>query len=794
MCYSFLLQTLPQREGTVYLKGLDAPVKISRDEHAIPHISATTDHDAFFALGYLHAQERLWQMNLKRRMAQGRLSEVLGIQTLETDKGLRAYGLVRAAQKTLQSLDEPSLQVLETYAAGVNAWIKEGHILPVQFYIVDTEPELWKPEDSILLLKFMSLTLGPSHTLETSFDLLVKEIGLDRANEIIPNVNVNNSAAVDTYSGNLANSELQKSLITLNNKLKDEFKSGGEIAVGSNAWAVSGEYTSNGLPILAGDPHLLTEIPSVWYLADIKGERLHVTGATFPGAPLVFMGRNESVAWGITNMFPDSLDLYVERTNPLNPNQYEVDGEWVDMEVEEQLIHIKSAFPTFLTNPIPPIKWKARRTRNGPLISDAIGRVDSPLAIRWAPLDDIDKSFQSYLSMNYAQDLASFRSALEEYKAPAVNIIYADKENNIALFAAGKIPIRKKGNGRLPVPGWNSDYQWEKYIPFNEMPHRINPEEGYVVNANNKNHPEDYPYIISNIVSPPYRLNRIKEVIQGYIESSEKIEVQDFIALQGDTESLQTRAVLPFLQSLSAETPDQKEAIEKLRKWDGILSEKSEETAIYEIWLKHFNILLIDDDLEGTILNEARVNELQSLTRRLNSFLVTDMAQKIPSAKYDWCDQINTEIHETCEDLGLMALDATIEELDRILGFSKEWGDIADKYFPHPGFTNSPLLASIFDRSISANSDRYSINRADWSYSEADGYRVTSTAGYRQVIGLSDRDLSGFINSTGQSEHVISKHYDDNIALFKQLKLLPMHLGLKQGSEEERILNLEPIK
>lgn len=792
--YGFLLQSLPQKEGTVHLKGLDAPVKIIRDEHAIPHISAATDHDAFFALGYLHAQERLWQMNYKRRLAQGRLSEILGMDALPMDQYMRAYGLVRAAQSALDSLDEPALQVLDTYVAGVNAWIKEGHALPAEFYILDTEPELWKPEDSILMIKLMSLNLGPNHSAETEFDLLVKEVGLDKANDIIPNINANNSAAADDYADNLADSELEKNLLAINDRLQEEFKSGGEIAVGSNAWAVSGKYTNSGLPLLAGDPHLLVEMPSIWYLADIKGDRIQVTGATFPGVPLVFMGRNESVAWGITNMFPDALDLYVERTNPLDPNQYEVDGQWVDMEIEEHLIHIKPDFPSFLINPIPPVKWQVRRTRNGPLISDGIGQVDTPLAIRWTALDEVDKTFESFLRMNYAHDLASFQSALEEYKAPAVNIIYADSKNNIAHFAAGKLPIRKNGNGRRPVPGWNSDYQWERYIPFEELPHRINPEEGYVINANNKNHPEDYPYIILNLESPPYRLDRIEEVIQGYIESGKKIELPDFIALQGDSESLQAKELLPFLQNLPAETPEQRKAIAKLKGWDGILSGKSEASAIYQVWLKYFNYLLLGDDLKGSVLHEERSNQIQTIPPRLRPLLIIQLFQKSPNIKHDWCDQIHTKEHETCDDLGLIALDAATEELSRIIGFSKEWEDINETYLPHLAFMTIPLLDSIFSRSIEGSSDRFSVNRADWRYTEANGYRVISTAGYRQVIDFSDENLSGFINSTGQSEHLLSKHYDDNITAFKQLKLRPMHLGSKQNSEEELILNLEPIK
>ncbi|WP_017217531.1 penicillin acylase family protein [Pseudoalteromonas sp. NJ631] len=791
--YYFLLQALPKTEGVIQLSGLNDKVVVTRDENAVPHIVATTDHDAFFAMGYVHAQERLWQMNYKRRVAQGRVSEILGADALSIDKYMRGYSLARSAKSAVENLDEESLRVLRTYAKGVNAWIQEGNVLPAEFYIFDTKPELWKPEDSILMFKLMALTLGPNHEAELGFDMLVKEVGLAKANEIQPNLNPNNPAAAEVHYENLANNNVQKELISLNDQLQSLFKTGGEVSVGSNAWAVSGKYTKNGLPLLAGDPHLLTETPSLWYLAHLKGDKLSVTGATFPGVPVVFMGRNDVISWGITNMYPDAIDLFMERTNPANPNQYEKNGQWVDMKIEEEIIHVKAASPTFLTKPIPPIKWQIRSTENGPLISDAIGRVDTPLALRWTALDKVDKTFRSYLDMNYAQNIDSFKLALEDYKTPAVNIIYADKENNIAQFAVGKLPIRKKGNGRRPVPGWSSDYEWDKYIPFDEMPHIINPEVGYVINANNKNHDEDYPYILSTSESPPYRYNRIKQVIQEFIDSGEKIEVEDFIKLQGDNNSLQAKELLPFLRNLPATSSEQQEILTQLKEWNGVLSGNSEETAIYELWLKHFNYLLLADDLSGNMLNVERGDALLGSVSRIRPLLINKVVQNSPELKHDWCDQINTVEHESCNEIGLIALDSTIEELGRIPGFSKAWGDINETYFPHQPLSMTPY-DGIFSLTSDGQGDRFSVNRADWSYSEQFGYRTLGAAGYRQVIDFSDENLSGFINNTGQSGHFLSKHYDDNISAFEELKLRPMSLESTTSSGDRAVLHLEPKK
>lgn len=792
--YGFLLQSLPQTEGVLYLEGLGSSVKITRDEHAIPHILASDDRDAFFALGYLHAQERLWQMDYKKRLGRGRLSEILGIEMLALDQFIRGHGMARAAKSALETMDESSLQVLEAYAAGINAWIDEGHQLPIEYYILDTEPEHWKPEDSILMIKLMALTLGPGHNQDLNFDLLVKELGIDKANEISPNVNTNSNAAGEISASSVTSNDLHKSLIALNDKLLRQFHVREESILGSNAWAVSGEHTTSGLPLLASDPHMSLEMPSVWYLAEIQGNRLHVTGATFPGSPVVTMGRNDSVSWGITNMMPDAVDLYVERINPLNPNQYEVDGQWVDMEIEEQLIHVKSATPSFLTDPIPPVEWQVRRTRNGPLISDAIGRVDTPLALRWTILNKEDKTFQSFLKMNYSEDLASFQTALEDYTAPGVNIIYADADNNIAHFAAGKLPIRKNSDGRLPVPGWNSEYDWNGYIPFDAMPHNINPSQGYVISANNKNHPDDYPYIISNSWGAPYRAIRIEQVIRGYLDSGKKIEVRDFVALQGDNYSLQAAELLPFLRNLPTKTSKQEMVIEQLKGWDGVISGESEPAALYEVWLRHFNSLLLSDDLNGSLLNEERGNQLQGMISRLKPKLLKNLLNNSQYLKYNWCDQINTPAQESCDDLALIALDMAINDLDGTFGFGEEWGDIFETYLPHPVLSNNQLLDVIFSRSIPGSGDRFSVKRSDWVYTVENGYRSGLAAAYRQVIDFSDENLSGFINSTGQSGHLMSKHYDDNIVPFDQMKLWPMHTGGKQKPGRESKLTLEPVK
>ncbi len=791
LVYAFLLQSLPQKEGSVQMEGLDSTVRIIRDEHGIPHIKATTDHDAFFAMGYVHAQDRLWQMNYYRRIGQGRLSEIMGRNSLGVDQLMRTVGLYRAVKNDLEILDESARQSLIAYAKGVNAWIQENQTLPVEFYLFDTKPELWKPEDSLLLIKISAYNLAFNFAQELSLELLVKELGLAKANELIPNVNLNTPAVTEITD--LVDLEIVQGLIAQDEQLEREYGTNVE-GVGSNAWVVSGELTKSGKPILANDPHLATEIPSFWYLAEIQGEQLHVTGATFPGVPFVFMGHNDDIAWGTTNMLADSQDLFIMRINPLNENQYEVDGQWLDMDVEEELIHIKPDFPSFLTYPIPPLKWEIRKTQYGPLISDVIGRVERPLALKWTGLAEQDKSYQGFLKVNYAKGWEDFKSAMHDYSAPAVNFVYADVQGNIGLFAGGKIPIREHNDGRLPVPGWQSKYDWKGYIPVDSLPQIFNPENGYIVNANNKNHPDDYPYIIANNWSVPYRHDRISQVIESYIESGRKISVQDFVDLQGDFKDLLAQEALAFFQGITPITSQQEEILNQLKQWDGELTEDSTEGSIFPIWLKHFNFLLLQDDLKGDLLHMARGDQLQNFVNGPNPKLIRKIIAPDNKLQHDWCDQLDTNELETCEDIALMAFDLTYEELEGVIGISTPWGDIHATSFPHLAFTNSQFLNSIFDREVSSGGGRYTVNNARWIYTDDGRYLQNVGPNYRQVLELNDWNQSGFINDTGQSGNILSEHYDDNILPHKQLQLWPMHFGVEQALEDEQTLKLEPIK
>jgi len=785
---TYFIRSLPTHEGEVFIKPLQYSVSIIRSKKGVPQITTQTDRDAFIAIGYLHAQDRLWQMEMQRRLAQGRLSEVLGIDALKTDQLMRTLGLARAAKSAVDHLSVDAINSLKAYADGVNAWLEEDHVLPIEFTMLNFKPEPWQVDDSIALVKLLALNLGGNFNEEIEFNLLVSEIGYQRASELHPS-----GAWADPESlqfTSLIKPESLQGLFTLNNTLERQFQMGGE-GVGSNAWVVSGEHTDSGLPLLANDPHLATQIPSVWYLAEIRSNPLHVVGATLPGIPCVVFGHNQQIAWGGTAMGADVQDLFIERINPRNPNQYEFDGRWLNMTIIEETIHIKPSFPAALRQDIPPVQWQSRSTHHGPVISDVIDKLQYPLSLAWTALLESDRSYQSILSINYAGNWKEFTTALQDYTAPALNFVYADLSGNIGLSASGLVPIRSNGDGRLPVPGWKTAHEWNDYIPFSDMPQQFNPDSGILVNANNQNHTNDYPYIIATSWAQPYRANRITNVIGELLQDNNKISATDFIDLQGDVKNIQSSELLSLLTTLKGQTTRQLKALSLLQQWDGNSNINSVAASIYQTWLRHFNRILLEDDLRGEFQFSQRSDLLQHFIEEPNPQFLKQVVQG--KSITDWCDNSLTVADEDCTTAALQALEETLDELDRLAGSKMHkwhWGKIHKTKLPHTVFADMQPLDMVFNRKIHSAGDDYTVNVAASTFSESEGYEQYFGPSYRQVIDLSNWNNSQFINNTGQSGNVFSSHYDDLIAPHQKLELLPMSYG--DDINDGKILTLKP--
>ncbi|MFQ5577582.1 MAG: penicillin acylase family protein [Anaerolineae bacterium] len=766
--FVYLRSSLPKTQGAIRLAGLDGQVEIVRDAGGVPHIFAATDHDAFFAMGYVHAQDRLWQMEFQRRVGAGRLSEILGDATLDTDKFLRTLGTYRAAKDAWSALSDEGRLSLEAYAAGVNAWLGEGHTLPVEFLVLGVKPEPWTVYDSMVWAKMMAWDLGGNYDLELLRVRLAQAIGPERAAELMP---AYPQAGTTILAAGQIPAQTADSLLEIDTFLQNNLQLGG-LDIGSNNWVISGSRTETGFPLLANDPHLGARIPSIWYLAEIQGDKIHAIGATLPGLPSIVIGHNQDIAWGVTNLGPDVQDLYIERINPKNLNQYEVDGEWVDMTIVEEPIVVKDEEE--------PILWAARSTRHGPLISDVSGSAPMPVALRWTSLDPDDTTLDTFLQINYAANWDEFTAAMKHYVAPSQNFVYADRQGNIGYFGPGHIPIRAKGDGMLPVPGWNGDYEWSGWIPFEALPQAFNPEAGYIATANNRVVPDTYDYFISNDWAPPYRARRIVELIEALSAGGEKISVEDMIAIQGDQRSAQSRELLPLLLKLAPADERQSEALAYLKNWDGSTPTDSIAASIYHAWLLHLGRAIFEDDLRGALYDDFA-------DRQHATFLTNIFSNPATT----WCDNFLTTPAESCTDIAGEALDRALDDLEERLGKNMshwEWGKIHRTQYPHSPFSQVAPLKSIFHRQIANGGDTYTVNVAPVRYSDA--YLQYHVPSYREIIDLNNLTGSLFMHTTGQSGNIFSPHYDDLIERHQAVEYLPMSFGRNNVSGQT--LTLRP--
>ncbi len=768
------------------ISGLTGNVTLTIDASAIPHINASNDKDAYFTLGYMHAKERLWQMEAARLRGQGRLSELYGQQYLADDIFMRTLGIYRYAKANVQYLNPESKATIDAYAKGVNAWIAEGHPLPAEYYVSDLTPEPWKAEDTLVVIKLLQLSLAKNYLSELATNALLKQVGQEKLVQLFPHkVGVNSDAVSDTVEMlSLLDKDIaQQQVKTVDGQLinfpflplvNQEMAKAGT-ALGSNAWVVSGGLTASGKPMVASDPHLTMEMPSLWYLADIKGDKLHVAGATIPGAPIVMIGRTENTSWGITALTGDVQDLYIERINPNNDNQYEVDGKWHDMEVIKEEFRIKPEFPAALRSNIKPVKWSVRLTHRGPVISDVMSFSQDPVSLAWTALHAKDKTFDAMLNTNYADSVEEFRKGLVDFENPAVNYLVADNEGNIARFTAAKLPVRHGRTGVLPAPGWVSNWDWNEYIPFDQLPHDVNPASGYIVQANNKNHADAYPHTISTDWAPGYRAERIEQFLAEKIQQNHKLTTDDFRQLQGDVLSLQAVELLDFITSLTPKNDDETYALTELKAWNGDNTKDSIAPAIYNAWLNHFNSLLVKDEVMGNQhLSASRTALLGMATNRLNPRFIKRAISGDMSA---WCDTTTTEVVETCNDLGQIALTKAMDELVMLLGkdiHRWRWQDAHPLQMKHGIFKDTDVLKEVFNREVGNGGNEFTLNVSPASFSKDDGYVQVFGPTYRQVVDLGKPAENGFISNSGQSGNALSKHYDDFIALMSSNELINM--------------------
>ncbi|CAN5704131.1 penicillin acylase family protein [soil metagenome] len=628
-------RALPQTEGRITLQGPGAELRIERDAEGIPTIEAASSDDAFFGLGFAHAQDRLWQLETHRRIGSGRLAEAFGPAALDTDKFLRALGVKRAAAAQWAQASPEARAAIDAYTAGINAFITGSmQARPPEFIVLGLQPEPWTPEDSLAWAIMMAWDLGGNWTTELQRMRLSLKLPVDRINQLLPPYEGDKPLPTADYAALFRGLHLDGKIGQ--QALAAAPESGIE-GVGSNNWVVAGSHTASGKPLLANDPHLKLSAPALWYFARLEAPGLHVAGATLPGLPLVVLGQNEHVAWGFTNTGPDVQDLYLERIKPDDPTQYQTPDGWARFETFTQTIKVKGQAD---------VRMSVRATRHGPVISDAgvaeglTGSSAKPayvLAMRWTALDPDPSSIDAGLAFDRATSVDDFIAASSKYLAPMQNMVVADRAGHIGEVSAGRVPVRKPENdlkGQVPSPGWDARYDWAGFIDASQTPREVDPPRGWIATANQRIHPVDYPHYLTNDWAPPYRYDRIAELLAARPQHT----VQSLRAIQADVVSLATRRMLPIIRQARSTHPLATAAKQQLAGFDGTMAPEKAAPLIFWAWARHLSEDVFADDLGPPMWAAGGRNYREALEGVL--------------ARNDgyWCDDKTTpDVAETCQ-------------------------------------------------------------------------------------------------------------------------------------------------
>ncbi len=733
--WRWMRAALPPQHAEVQLTGITGWVGIRRREvDGIPTISAENEHDAFFGLGWVHAEDRLWQMDFQRRVALGRLSEVLGPRTLEIDKLMRTLGLMRAAEASLAQMSPELRPLFEAYAAGVNAWIDHHRgPLPPEFLMLGYRPEPWRPVDSVLWGRLMALQLSDNYRAELARARIASVLTPEEMTRLFPLDGGAGPTSLDAAA--LA------SATRLAGALPNLEQLAGFGAGASNAWVLDGSRTKSGKPILANDPHLGFSAPILWYLARIETPTLTLVGATAPGVPAVLIGHNGKIAWGFTTTHSDTQDLFVERL--VGEDAYAGPQGPLPFATRVERIAVKGE---------PAVEITVRETRHGPVLSDissqaaALAGSGHVVALASPALRLDDATAEAVLRMNRARDWAQFTAALRNFHSPQQNIFYADRDGHIGMIAPARVPIRRNGDGRMPVEGWSGNHDWTGFIPFEELPRSFDPLSGKIVNANNRIVPNGYPYLIAAEWEAPYRVQTIEEAVDQGLGGT----LEESLALQHSVLSAAARELIPLMIEFSPRDDRQQRALRLLQGWDFEISADRPQALIFNAWLLELTEAIFADELGGTF--DAFLGwRAETMARTLAS----DPA---------WCDDRGTPTAETCADQLSRSLTRALDDISRRLGPQIErwrWGELHRARFAHPVFTSIPILGWLFDLSVEVGGDFYTPGRAVPRIRGDERFTAIHGAGVRAVFDLSDLDRSLFVMGPGQSGNVLSKHYDD---------------------------------
>lgn len=760
----------PPHEGKMTIGGLSAPVDIVRDAEGIPHIYAQSTADAYFALGFVHAQDRLWQLELNRRIPAGRMAEILGPNALDTDRFLRTLGVRRNAERIHANLSPETRQALQAYADGVNAWLAaRSGPLPPEFLLTGAPaPAPWHPVDSIGWQTMMAWDLGANWTQEVLRMRLAQKLTLDQINEFLAPYPGEMPLQTMDYTG------WYRELAGTGDKLAALVKAAPPSYVdgmGSNNWVLGGEFSETGKPLLANDPHLGLSAPALWYFAHLSAPGLNVIGATLPGLPMVVLGRNDRIAWGFTNTAPDVQDLYIERVNPENPKQYQTPDGWAEFTVRSETIKIKGRDDVIL---------EVRETRHGPVVTGALGVLGKTglngqqhvVSFAWTALMPDDMTLQAGLKFNRAQNWEQFLEGARDFHSPQQSIVYADVDGNIGFVAPARVPVRKPDNdlkGLAPAPGWDARYDWDGFIPFEELPRSYNPSPRRVMTANHKIVGDDYPHFLTSEWTLPYRAQRIDQLL----DTRDKHSLDSFAAIQGDVQSLAAVELLPLLRGAAPRSERARKALNLLHAWSGEMWAERAEPLIFTAWMRFAAWRIFSDELGEPLLRDYWEQ------KNVHQSMVNVLADRDGQSR--WCADVSRKEAvdaQGCATLLADALEDALDDLEQRYGANMEkwnWGEAHVARSEHRPFARMPALAYLFDVRVPTPGDTFTVNVGRHNLrDEKTPYANRHAASLRALYDLSNLENSRFIHSTGQSGHVLSPRYRSFARRWAGVEYVPM--------------------
>ncbi len=763
---------LPQTNGLIRIRGLGAPAEVIRDRWGVPHIYAQSAQDAVFAQGFVHAQDRLFQMDFTRRIVFGRLSEIVGEAGFPMDRAMRTVGLYKTAEAEVGLISGVYRDLISAYCAGINAWLEvaiERRKLPVEFMLLRYAPEPWQIKDTLAWGKLMAWTLAANWQTELYRRLLVEKIGLEKVAEL--------EIASDQAWAVVLDLGLEMGGAKFTDATHPYAGPNVGEGVGSNNWVLHGRRTLTGKPLLANDMHLELTTPAIWYENHIIGGELDVTGVSLPGVPLVISGHNRQLAWGFTDSCADVQDLYEEhlRRSCMGGWEFEFQGGWFQAAVRKEVYRIKGRKT---------IEDDVVTTRHGPVINNLFSETFPgmpPMALHWTALEP-DNSFQAIVKMNYARDCREFHEALRYFDNPSQNVVYADIDGNIGYTLNGRIPIRAKGDGTVPAPGWTGEYEWQGYIPFEELPHLSNPPRGYVATANNQIQRPDFPHFLGKDYVVSERAGRIIELI----EAKETLDIPYFQTMQSDRLAISARLMARALGSLQVQDPVLQEIVNSMSTWEGRLEKDDPLATIFEATIREIGGLMVDHHM-GEI--GRRIRGDGPFSGHWPDHLWEWFVRLLDEPKSAWFDLGHGEERDDILRLGLQQ---AVNFLRKRLGpdwHKWEWGRLHQVTFTHRLGMQSPWDRVFGIGPFPIGGDGNTICAASSSFCNLEYCPVVGPP-YRFIADLNDLDHCLGILVPGQSGHLASSHYSDGVEAWLEGKYHPV-LYRREDVEQNMEASLE---